>query len=100
MENQMSPTLPKDPWGSISSTAISPLLTETYNRLQNQMGTSAASQIKIEPSKTISITVDQVSNGYIVRVRQHGTTIERVASDFENLGSEIMTALAEIQLGK
>jgi hypothetical protein len=96
----MSPTLPKDAWGSIASTAINPMLTETYNRLQQQAIANAASQIKITPSKTISITVDHVSNGYIVKVRQHGAPIDRIVSDFESLGSEIMAALAEIQLGK
>lgn len=100
MENQMSSGIPKEPWGSIASTAINPMLTETYNRLQQQAIANAASQIKITPSKTIGITVDQVSNGYIVKVRQHGKDIERIVSDFGSIGAEIMTALAEIQLGK
>lgn len=53
-----------------------------------------------DSKKTIDIKIKPVSNGYVVELKTQGKEVTRIASDMADVGSEIMAAIAQIQLEK
>jgi hypothetical protein len=88
-----------NPFKKPTTTTTTTLPADYSSQLASAMAIKAYNDAEAKDTAT-RVSIHQVSNGYTIVVMQRGQRLDRIVTDYAEIGNEIMAALAELQLGK